>query len=266
VSKLLYVGQQVADDLKDNIAENIIRYREGDFLDMEAAGDWRIPLSFDADLDALSGLNADGGPGSEIQNSLLVGHALSRLTPTLARENRIWIRLSHVECLGYSRARWLRLEKDDEGLAKDVAKHFFAPTLTGCRDDHAISRLWWNHHIAKQIMPENPARALKMILALADIRQGLVERPGIGARPVLGRGIVRLLEREKRLIDGKLFGLFMKKLNLLGAGVVFEVMGEERIDQFMAKCLEGAERHTTGLNLMGESLQPSRSDMRSHDF
>jgi hypothetical protein len=208
---------------------------------LEAAGDWRIPLSIDADLDGLKSLNPDGGAENEIQNSIAVGHALRKLTPTLARENRIWIRLSHIECLEYSRGRWLDIGDDDETLLADAGKHFFAPTLTGCRDDHAISRLWWNHHIAKQVMPDNPARALKKILALADIRQGLIERPGIGARPVLGRGIIRLLEKEEKLVEGKLFGRFMKHVNLTGAGITFEVWEDSKIDQLMARCLEQAE-------------------------
>ena len=241
MSKLLYVGQQVADDLKNKIADNIARYKEGDFLDLEAAGDWRIPLSLEANLSGLSSLVTGGGPADEIQNSITAGHALSGLTPTLARENRVWIRLSHIECLEYSRKRWLQAEKDDDSFVRDVAKHFFAPTLTGCRDDHAISRLWWNHHIAKQIMPRDPKRALKQILALADIRQGLIERPGIGARPVLGRGIVRILEKEERLVEGKLFGRFMKHVNLMGAGIAFEVFDDSKIDIFMARCLELAE-------------------------
>lgn len=251
MSKLLYVGQQVADDLRNDISENIDRYRGGDFLELEAAGDWRIPLSIDIDLGELMDLTPESSSDSEIHNSLVVGHVLGRLTPSLARENRIWIRLSHVECLEYSRKRWLKTGMNDEGLAKDVSKHFFAPTLTGCRDDHAISRLWWNHRIAKQIMPDNPARALKRMLALADIRQGLVERPGIGARPVLGRGIIRLLEKEEALTEGKLFGRFMKKVNLMGAGIAFEVLGERRIDQFMERCLEQAEvelRHAASMS------------------
>lgn len=241
MSKLLYVGQQVADDLRNKIGENLDRYKGGDFLDLEAAGDWRIPLSFEADLDKLKALRPDGGAASEIQNSLVVGQVLHRLTPTLARENRIWIRLSHVECLEYSRRRWLNPEKDEGKVIADVGKHFFAPTLTGCRDDHAISRLWWNHHIANILMPDNPARALKKILALADIRQGLVERPGIGARPVLGRGIIRLLETQEHLVEGKLFGRFMVHVNLMGAGIVFEAWDDSKVDQFMARCLEQAE-------------------------
>ena len=185
MSRLLYVGQQVADDLKNKVSENIVRYREGNFLDFEAAGDWRISLSFDADLARLHALESDGGSESEIKNSLLVGEVLSKLTPTLARENRIWIRLSHIECLEYSRKRWLQADMDDDDLAEAVSKHFFAPTLTTCRDDHAVSRLWWNYRIARQLVPEAPDRALKVILARADIRLNFLERPGVAARATL---------------------------------------------------------------------------------
>jgi hypothetical protein len=238
----MYVGQQVADDLKTKVLENIERYRAGDFLDLEAAGDWRIPLSIEADVDLLGQLSTDDGADSEIRNSIDVGHSLSKLTPTLARENRLWIRLSHVDCLAYARSRWLDLDKDDEDLANSVAKHFFAPTLTGCRDDHAISRLWWNYRIARQILPSNPTRALKVILARADIRLNFLERPGLAARPVLARGVVRALEQTPELLGGEdLFRKFIKAVNLAGAGIAFEVWAESRVDQFMSDCLANAQ-------------------------
>lgn len=241
MSKLLYVGQQVADDLKNKVAENLDRYREGNFRDMESKGDWRIPLSIDADLASLERLELTDGAAAEIGNSLIVGHALDKLTPALARENRVWIRLSHVECLEYARRRWLQSTMNDDALTKAVAKHFFAPTLTGCRDDHAIARLWWNHHIAKLIMPDNPARALKITLARADIRLNLLERPGLAARPILAKGIVLALEKYSQLLNGeRLFREFMKKINLLGAGIAFEVWDEARITQFMDQCLSAA--------------------------
>ncbi|GAB3309961.1 DUF6339 family protein [Luteimonas notoginsengisoli] len=247
MNKLLYVGQQVADDLKKKIGEHLERYRTGDFLDMEAGGDWRIPLSLDGNLAELGVLKADGGAEAEILNSLTVGHALVKLTPTLARENRLWIRLSHIECLEYSRDRWLPATLDDEDAIASIAKHFFAPTLTGCRDDHSVSRLWWNYHIAKQIMPENPARALKMMLARADIRLNFLERPGIAARPALGRGIIRALENSVALLNGQeFFRAFMRRVNLRGAGIAFEVWDDTRVDEFMTGCIDQAEGEMKG--------------------
>lgn len=239
MNKLLYVGQQVADELADNIFDNLSRYKDGDFLELEARGDWRIPLSISADVSALSGLKHGVSPENEVDNSLMVGKSLSELTPTVARENRVWLRLSHIECLEYSRRRWLTLSASDEKLVNEVRKHFFASTLTGCRDDHAVARLWWNHHIAKQIMPEDPGRALKVILARADIRLNFLERPGLAARPLLGRGIVCALERHDVLLKQETaFRNFMKTLNLLGAGIAFEVWNEDEVNRFMDRCLD----------------------------
>lgn len=236
---LLYVGQQVADVLRDRVGENLERYREGDFRDLEGHGDWRIALSVEADLDRLAELDRGTGAKAEVANSLLVGRVLERLTPSLARENRLWIRLSHVEALEYSRARWLEGKKEEE-LEKQVVLHFFAPTLTSCRDDHAISRLWWNYRIASQIMPDEPERALIAILATADIRQALIERPGIGARSNLARGVLLMIEDQASGLRASesLFRAFMKRLNLKGAGMVFEVWPEGRIHDFMRECLD----------------------------
>lgn len=242
MSRALYVGQQVADDLRTKIYENLERYRTTDFLDMESGGDWRIPLSIEVNLAKLQDLTTDGGASSEISNSLIVGDALGHLTPTLARENRLWIRLSHIECLEYSRNRWLPESLDEEAATASIEKHFFAPTLNGCRDDHAISRLWWNHHIAKQILPDDPARALTVMLARADIRLNFLERPGIAARPSLAFGIVRALENNATLLNGeKLFRAFMRVLNLRGAGIAFEVFTSAKIDDLMTDCLKAAE-------------------------
>lgn len=244
MTPVLYVGQQVADELLTNLEDNLGRYRDGDFSDLAQSGNWGLELSVRADIERLDGLSADTGVISEAANSMLIGSVLQQLTPTLAREERLWIRLSHVECLEYSRKRWLKEGASDESLQKDVEKHFFARGITGCRDDHAVSRLWWNHHIAQKIMPDDPERALNNILARADIRSNLVERPGLGARPVLARAIVCLLEDESSGLKAgeSLFRSFMKQVNLQGAGVVFEVWNSGQISDFLRRCLEAAQQ------------------------
>ena len=239
MKKLLYVGEQVAIDLRGSVAENLDRYRTGDFLDMESAGNWRIPLSVNGDLSELSKLSTDGSPASEIDNSLIVGHALGHLSPSVARENRLWVRMSHVEGLTYSRARWISDSSTDEKATADIIKHFFAPTLTASRDDHAISRLWWNYHIARHIDAANVGSVLGRILHRADIRLSFVERSAMASRPPFSRGVVRLLSSEKDLLDGeKLFREFMKQMNLDGAGLAFEVMSDVKIDALMRQCLD----------------------------
>lgn len=238
MSKLLYVGQQTADFLADNVEEHLDRYLSTGFEDMEASGDWRIPLSISADLNQLEELSPDRGADAEVANSLIVGHALSNLTPSLARENRIWIRLSHIEGLAYSRARWLANIADAK-LAQAIRTHFFAATWTGCRDDHAIARLWWNHQIASMLMPEDPKQALELILSRADLRANFVERPTVGARLPLAQGIIRELAKNDALKTSEAgFRKFMKAINAKGAGKYVEAWRAEEIDHLVAECAE----------------------------
>lgn len=245
MTRLLYVGQRVADDLRGGVDANLARYVSGDFLDLESAGDWRIPLSLDVDLSQLAELKVDGTPSSEIENSLIVGHALGALSPSVARENRVWVRMSHVECLTYSRARWIRSDASDETKSKSIKAHFFAPTIAACRDDHSVSRLWWNYHIARQIDASNVGVVLKLLLHRADIRLNFLERSGMASRPSFARGVVRLLDREIELLQGEdLFRRFMKRMNLDGAGIAFEILPDSRVDRIMQDCLEKV-RHAT---------------------
>ncbi|PJJ99478.1 hypothetical protein CO641_08000 [Lysobacteraceae bacterium NML91-0213] len=238
MSKLLYVGQQTADFLADNVEEHLERYLSTGFDDLEASGDWRIPLSISADLDQLEDLSPDKGADAEVANSLIVGRALAHLTPSLARENRIWIRLSHIEGLAYARARWL-VNVADAKLAQAIRTHFFATTWTGCRDDHAIARLWWNHQIASMLMPEDVKRALELILFRADLRANFIERPTVGARLPLAQGIIRELAKNDALKASEAgFRKFMKAINARGAGKYVETWHAGEVDLLVAECAE----------------------------
>jgi hypothetical protein len=242
MAKVLYVGQAVADSLADSIHANLERYLKDGFDDLVAAGNWSIPLNCDYDPAPLAKLSAISTPEVEFENSKLVWRSLGgALTPSLARENRIWVRMSHVECLEFSRNRWLD-NRSDEQLEKSVRTHFFATSQTACRDDHAIGRLWWNGWIAHMADPDNQEQALRLILHSADVRSNLVERPWIFARPVLASSILRLMQAESWLLQMEHhFREFMKAVNLLGSGLAFESMAYTDIDLFLRRCLTKAQ-------------------------
>lgn len=236
--RLKYLSNATTDTLRESVTSNLDRYRSGDFNDMMTTGHWSIELDLDVDLSPLAGLDPSNKSEAEIANSRLVWKALSGLTPTLACEEGIWTRLTHVECLGFTRARWLDANSDDEKLAKDVEKHFFAPGLTGRRDDNAISRLWWNAYIANLAIPGPGLEALDSILKRADFRLNLVERSLTASRPALAAGIVRTIKRKEKWMTAQEvnFREFMKTLNRLGGGMVFECMPEADVDDFMEDC------------------------------
>jgi hypothetical protein len=242
--KLKYVSAGVLDELLDGVADNLARYTEGKFDDLAAQNGWSIEAaSVDLDVDELALLKKGATtPQAEIENSLHVHAALRGMTPSLAREERIWVRLTHVECLDYSRSRWLA-GKPADAIEKLVSEHFFAGTLTSMRDDNAIARLWWNAHIAAIGCPEDPEKALALILKRADIRSNFVERTRTVSRPVLARGLIRVMESDPWVTSTEdSFREFMKVMNRDGGGILFEVLGDQRVDDFMRRCSERAQR------------------------
>jgi hypothetical protein len=238
---LKYVSEAKLIELRGSVEANLDRYTSGGFLDLEPDNGWAIEsLSVRVNMDVLGGLDHSAG---DIVNSLVVHSALEGMTPALAAEERVWVRLTHIECLEYTRARWLA-NQSAQGLAKAIHKHVFAPGRTGTRDDNAVSRLWWNVYIASLADPNDPEGALHLLLKTADIRQGFVERPGTAARRPLARGILRAMRRDQWIMSREShFREFMKVLNRDGGGVLFEALTDEEVDQMMNRCAERARAH-----------------------
>ncbi len=241
--RLKFLSQATLDQLQANIVSHRQRYESGDFLDLETGNGWAIETA-GVSMDAAALAALDQSPTNtdvEVRNSIAVFEALPGMTPAVAREERVWARLTHVEALGYSRARWLR-GKSGMVLDKLVADHFFGGGLTAIRDDNAIGRLWWNASIARiasgtaDIEP-----VLRLILKRADIRSNLVERSRTISRPKLARALIRVMSVEPWVTsDEESFRHFMKVLNRNGGGILFEVMSDREIDHFMASATASA--------------------------
>ena len=243
MENLKYLSQACIDFLHDNVKNNLDRYTRSDFLDLVAQGGWNIELSLRVDLSPLEKLNSDNNSDAEIENTLLVWNVLHQLMPSLACEDRLWARLTHVECLEFSRNRWLRNISGGD-LEKSIKKHFFANTQTRYRDDNAVSRLWWNAFIAKQAAPDNQEGAIRMMLKSADIRSNFIERTRTVSRPCLAAGIIRIMMSESWLTEKERnYRDFMIVLNRMGGGKVFEVWSQSEIDEFMNYCLKQAKSY-----------------------
>lgn len=238
-----YVSHSVADRLYDSVPENLERYLSGSFDDISNDSSWSLRLGARYEPSLLEKLDASEGEAAEVANSLIVWNAFPGMTPALARENRIWVRASHVECLGFCRRRWLPdTSSADEGKLVDLIRtHFFAGTLTGCRDDHAISRLWWNAWISALADPTDLEGALSVVLRRADTRLNLVERPWMFNRPKVAKAILGVLRESQWVIEkADNFREFMKSLNVLGSGIAFEVLDDAAIASLMSRCVAHA--------------------------
>jgi Family of unknown function (DUF6339) len=235
-SSLKFLSEAKLAELRRDVPAHRDRYLSGNFRDLERDNGWAIESSsVEVDHEALATLDgASRTAEADIINSLIIHAALKGMTPALAREERVWARLTHVECLDYSRARWLE-GTEGERLDAAVGFHMFAPGLTGIRDDNALSRLWWNVHIATIADPNDPTGALKLILKTADIRSNFVERTGTAARKPLAQAVLRAMRTEPWITSAeRSFREFMIELNRDGGGVLFEALTDIEADGVLA--------------------------------
>ncbi|APO66156.1 hypothetical protein IE4872_CH00491 [Rhizobium gallicum] len=244
MKQLKYLSDKALEKLRTDVGENIDRYLTSGFADLADNPAWDIPLGFDYDAKKLATLDLSQPrniASIDLINSKIVGEALANLTPSAANEERVWVHLSHVETIDYCRARWLSGAAPERHEAL-IVDHFFAPTQTGVRDDHAISRLWWNYQIAKTCMPEDIDRALDLILTTADVRSNFVERIWMTSRRRIAGAVLRAMKSNTSVTGSeKNFREFMKALNRLGGGIVFEALSDAETDAFVAECIKYAE-------------------------
>jgi hypothetical protein len=248
MAKLMYMSEAKLKEVKIDVEKNRERYCSGDFSDLYADNGWNIEselVRLDLDLlSTLDGVNAKAG--TDIESSIIVYKSLVGMTPALAMEARVWTRLTHVECLDYSRARW-PVTGSEESQIKHVLIHFFALGRTGIRDDNAISRLWWNMHIANIAEPSDPEGALRLMLKTADIRQAIVERPNTASRKPLIRALLRAIQTDHWITSTEdSFRRFMIELNINGGGLLFEVYSADSVDKVMLMCAEKARAYLEG--------------------
>jgi hypothetical protein len=239
------LSDSVLDGLRSSVNANLDRYCAGGFKDLAKDVGWDVSLGVEFDVERLQTLDMST-PVSvgavDMKNSIVIGEAFSQLTPALANEERVWARLSHVEAIDYARARWLT-GADRSKLPSLINAHFFARSQTVIRDDNALSRLWWNYYIARMCMPDDVSGALALIMKTADIRSNFVERIWMTSRQSVAAGALRAMRDNQWVTGAEVnFRLFMKALNRMGGGIVFEVLSEGEVDEIIRDCVTAAMR------------------------
>lgn len=226
------------ESLVHDVSLNLERYASGTFDDLAREYGWAVEIAAAKwDDSAPSKLNADLTADAEIENSLLIYRSLPGMTPAMARDERVWTRLCHIECIEYVRKRWLKAGS----LDARVHAHFFASGMAGCRDDNAIGRLWWNAHIAKLANPDDVELALKRLLARANIRLQVIDRADTAFRQPLIAGIVRILGDDWFASNDAAIADFMFEVNKASGGIIFEALSAEAVDAHLVRCLSAAK-------------------------
>jgi len=236
---LAWMKQSTLIDLHANVRANLERYRTGDFNDLVNTG-WsqKELLSYDAGiLNSLTGNSKD-----DLNDSLALYQALSKLPARLATHMNVWVPLVHTELLDYTRKRWLSLKGTDDELVSEINTHIFKGGITGYRDDNSAARLWWSGYVGNVIADndrkEEIESILKPFMRTTDTRQAVFERPGIFSERGLARNISEYIT-EGRLENSSnetVFRDFVKSINLRSNGRYFGDMTKGEVFEFLDDC------------------------------
>jgi hypothetical protein len=174
---LKIVKRGLVADLRNKIEENLDRYLTGDFEDI-LRDEFVIPVKdTEIDLEEISKLVPKSGGTFDVENALIVSGALKGVSRYLARDERLWVWLTHGPCIKYTRERWVDPDAPKAKKISMIKDHFFAVGARGFERNNAIACLWWWAEIVSKYPHADLRTALEVFLHQTDVRASIIERP-----------------------------------------------------------------------------------------
>jgi hypothetical protein len=235
MQKISLFKEQAVNELFEKVSENLDSYRSGDFDNLKDSNLF-LEYSIDLDEEIAKSVDCSDDDLNEVVCCMALHSSLSGVTPYLARDERLWVRLSHMEFLKYARSRW-PIPADDSKAVDHVKAHFFARGSRGIERDNAISRLWWIAQICSKVKNLSLEQTLTTILHQSDVRATIIERPTTSQNPTVFSAVVNKLHQsyigDKRLFERDTFRQLMKNMNLEGGMRLFEALDEDTVISFI---------------------------------
>ncbi|MDD5320746.1 MAG: DUF6339 family protein [Methylococcales bacterium] len=231
-------------ELNSKIGENLESYRTGDFDFIINDSAQFFETNLDIQEATLSAISCDEGDFKEVDCCMLMYEAMGELTHYLARDERLWVYVSHTFLLSYARTRWPIPADDDEAI-KHIRKHFFCEGARGVERDNVASRLWWMAALCNRTNGMLLEEALTCFLHQSDVRANIVERPTTSQNVLVFSAILKKLNEsyksDKALFNREKFRSIMKGLNLQGGVKLLGALPEGRIMNILEECIAQAD-------------------------
>ena len=239
MSKISLFRESLVHDLTRSIENNLEKYRSGDFQYLLSDTTNLIETDFEYNQVEIDKVQCVPGDYQEVQCCLGIYTGLPRISAYLARDQRLWVFLTHVILLQYTRARWPIPQDKDKAIAH-IKKHFFASGARGIERDNAASRLWWMASICSKVEGMPHERSLTAFLFQSDVRAYIVERPTTSQNVALLSAVVKKLDEsfrgDKDLYNREKFRAVMKELNLQGGTKLLEVLDGAEMRRIVNRC------------------------------
>lgn len=238
MTKLSLFRTQTVHQLYKDVEKNLPIYRNGDFNSLLVDSSLFLESECELNDTEIKKISCTKENDNEVQCCLGILNGLKGVTAYLARDERLWARLCHIELLDYARARWT-IPTDDIKAASYIRTHFFAKGARGIERDNAASRLWWMATICNKVQGLPLEQSLTAFLHQSDVRANIVERPTTSQNAALLSSVINKLHEsfngDKTLYEREKFRSVMKNLNLEGGVRLLEVLGDKELNKLVDK-------------------------------
>jgi hypothetical protein len=231
--KSRFLRLSALETLREAVPDNLDAYRMGNFDHLLVDKSLYFETKLDIDTDGLANL-ADpvGGELYDVGNCEFCYRSMPGLTPYEARDERLWVYLTHTFMLEYARKRW-PIPPDAPAAIGHVRRHFFAREQRQIERDNAVSRLWWMAHLCGRVRGLQLSDSLRVFLYRTDVRASIIERPTVSQNLNLFSTIIRKLQDSyvghKRLFERTTFRRLMQEINSVGGVQLLDAMTEAQI-------------------------------------
>jgi len=239
--KARFLRYASVDELRSLIRENLELYRSGDFAYLSVDTARFFELTVEVDETAwLKLLTPSDASLYDPENCVLLYKSMSAISPSEARDERLWTYLTHTDLLNYSRSRW-PIPSEDDVAVTHIQTHFFAKEKRQIERDNAMSRLWWMAHLCSRVTAIPLEDALRVLLFRADVRANLLERPTTSQLSNLFSAIVEMLRKsfsgEKALLERTAFRRFMREINAVGGFKLLDCLTREQLEPILTRII-----------------------------
>jgi hypothetical protein len=238
--KINFLKANKVQELLSKIPENLESYRTGNFNFLLADSSYHFESLQELDEEKLAAISCEQDNLKEVENCVLIYQALGSISHYLARDERLWVLLTHTLMLDYTRSRW-PIPEDNERAIKHIKTHFFCVGARGIERDNAASRLWWLASLCSRVKEISFEEALTCFLHQSDVRANMVERPTTSQNVKVFSAILKKLNESyksnKALFERERFRSIMKELNLIGGVRLLAALPEISISQILDQCI-----------------------------
>lgn len=245
--KLYYIRQEILEDLKNNVANNIEKYRNED-------NQWIIDqyenpfLAYKRNVDDFELLFDSKDVGSsDMKNVKILHRNLSFLTKSEAADERLWAGLTHSVFWDFMRDRWERRPAKEE---KQISNRYF---LTGGSSNrrallmNSISRYWWiGELIYDEANIKNPYYLIEVFRGDFTTNVHTLLSSNFTSNPNIVKGILRPMLKYKEnygSLSREEFQSIIRHANLIGGSYLLDYLSTEEIEKKIHFYIENTISH-----------------------